>query len=78
MKKEAEKTLFLFPVGKINGLKLLYNRNETLYRCVVEAYENQEALSQPEHELAMDLLYQFLMIRGMPEALDIYDRRRCD
>lgn len=77
--KQAEDN-FLFPVGKIDSISLypltfeeyIMNVNPVLYGKVKEAYINKTPMLQYEHELAMDILHQYLAIGGMPEALDVF------
>lgn len=76
--KESEK--FLFPVGKINQMTIypmtfdefLMNSNEVLYNAIKEGYENKTPLDAKIHELAMEQVYKYLLIGGMPEAVDAY------
>lgn len=71
---------FLFPVGKINRLTLypmtfdeyLVNANELLYETVREAYRSREPLKKQIHELALDHVYRYLLIGGMPDAVQVY------
>ena len=71
---------FLFPVGKIDQLTIyplsldeyLMNSNQMLYKAVKEAYAHRKALDLSIHELAMDQVYRYLLVGGMPEAADIY------
>ena len=71
---------FLFPVGKINQETLypmtfdefLINYNPNLYELIVEAYAKKEPLESSYHELALDTLYTYLLIGGMPEVVDTY------
>lgn len=71
---------FLFPVGKINQMtvypmtfdEFLLNCNKILYNTVKKAYENKEALRQEVHELAMEYVYKYLLVGGMPEAEEVY------
>ena len=71
---------FLFPVGKINQLTIyplcfeefLINYNEQLYNHICESYEAKKALEKQYHELALDTLYKYLLIGGMPEAVDVF------
>ena len=71
---------FLFPVGKINQLTLypmtfdefLVNYNQSLYEYIVSSYRARKPLESNYHELAMDALYTYLLIGGMPEAVDTY------
>lgn len=79
-KGSKENGSFLFPVGKINQLTLyplsfdefLLNSNPILYEAVYKAYENRTALDSSIHELAMDQVYTYLLIGGMPEAVSHY------
>ena len=71
---------FLFPVGKINQITIypltfdefLINRNRILYDTIKSAYDNKAALDPKIHELAMDQVYKYLLIGGMPEAVEAY------
>ena len=71
---------FLFPVGKINQITIfpmtfeefLMNANPVLYGAVKKAYEQKESLEGKIHDLAMDMVYRYLLIGGMPEAVDVY------
>lgn len=76
----ADSGKFLFPVGKINQItvypmtfdEFLSNRNNVLYEKVAEAYKNKTPLDQKIHEMAMDQVYKYLLIGGMPEAVSVY------
>lgn len=76
--KETDK--FLFPVGKINQMtvypmsfeEFLMNSNRILYNAVKKAYEEKIPLDSQIHELAMEQVYKYLLIGGMPEAVDAY------
>lgn len=71
---------FLFPVGKINQLTIypmtfdefLMNNNKILYDTVRKAYEERKPLDSQIHELAMEQVYRYLLIGGMPEAVEAY------
>lgn len=71
---------FLFPVGNINQLTIypmtfdefLLNKNQALYDTIVFAYQKKTALEKEVHTLALDAFYEYLMIGGMPEAVDTY------
>ena len=71
---------FLFPVGKINQLtvypmtfdEFLMNSNGMLYSKVLEAYERKEPLDANVHELVLDEVYRYLLVGGMPEAVDSF------
>lgn len=76
----SDKEKFLFPVGKINQLTIypmtfdefLMNSNRVLYDAVVKGYNNKEALDRSIHELALEQVFRYLLIGGMPEAVDTY------
>ncbi len=71
---------YLFPVGKINELTLypmtfeefLLNRNPTLLSSIRESWAAKKALDPAYHELAMKQLYDYLLVGGMPEAVDVF------
>ena len=76
--KENDK--FLFPVGKINQITIypmtfdefLMNSNKMLYNAIKKAYENKQPLDVQIHELAMEQVYKYLLVGGMPEAVEAY------
>lgn len=71
---------FLFPVGKINQMTIypmtfdefLMNSNEPLYNIVKKAYENRHPLEVKIHEMAMEQVYRYLLVGGMPEVVEAY------
>lgn len=71
---------FLFPVGKINQITIypmtfdefLKNSNQMLYDAIKKAYENKQPLDNQIHELAMEQVYKYLLVGGMPEAVEAY------
>ena len=71
---------FLFPVGKINQLtvypmtfdEFLKNSNKVLYDAIQKAYEDKRPLDRQIHELAMEQVYKYLLVGGMPEAVDAF------
>ena len=71
---------FLFPVGKINQLtvypmtfdEFLMNRNKMLYDTVKKAYEEKKTLNNQIHERTMEQVYKYLLVGGMPEAVEAY------
>lgn len=71
---------FLFPVGKINQMTIcpmtfdefLMNSNKMLYGAVKKAYESRTPLDTKIHELAMEQVYKYLLVGGMPEAAKTY------
>lgn len=71
---------FLFPVGKIDQITLypisfdeyLYNSNDILYDVVRNSYLAKAPLDQKIHEMAMEQVYKYLLIGGMPEVVNLY------
>lgn len=71
---------FLFPVGKINQItvypmtfdEFLSNSNKMLYNVIKKAYESKTPLDTKIHELAMEQVYKYLLVGGMPEAVEAY------
>lgn len=71
---------FLFPVGKINQLTIypmnfeefLLNRNKQLYDNLLNSYENNNVCSDLVHSKAMEVFYEYLLIGGMPEAVQMF------
>ena len=69
---------FLFQVGKINLITIypmtfdefLMNSNSMLYDTIKKAYENKTPLDTNIHELAMEQVYKYLLVGGMPEAVE--------
>lgn len=76
--KESDK--FLFPVGKIDQITIypmtfdefLMNSNKMLYAAVKKAYEEKSPLDGQIHNLAMEQVYKYLLVGGMPEAVEAY------
>ncbi len=79
-KRSGETGKFLFPVGKIQQLTVypmtfdeyLLNKNEQMYNTVKEAYEAKRPLSGSVHQLVLNEVYNYLLVGGMPEALNDY------
>lgn len=75
-----ENSKFLFPVGKINQITIypmtfdefLMNSNKMLYDSVKKAYESKQPLNSNIHELALEQVYKYLLVGGMPEAVETY------
>ena len=71
---------FLFPVGKINQMtvypmtfdEFLMNSNQMLFDAVQNAYERRQPLERQIHELTMEHVYKYLLVGGMPEAVEAY------
>ena len=76
----GENDKFLFPVGKINQItvypmtfdEFLLNSNRMLYDTVKQSYYSRTPLAASTHELAMEQVYKYLLVGGMPEAVDAY------
>ncbi len=76
----AGSSQFLFPVGKIDQLTIypmsfdefLLNSNKILFETVKKAYETRYPLTAGIHELAMEQVYKYLLVGGMPEAVNAY------
>ena len=73
---------FMFPVGKINEITVspmtfdeyLFNRNRALYDTVVDSYSRKTPMDTAFHEMAMGIFYEYMLIGGMPEAVDVFLR----
>ncbi len=71
---------FLFPVGAIDSLHVyplsfeeyLLNTNKVLLERIKNAYKKRQPLEQYEHELALENLYEYLTIGGLPEAVSVF------
>lgn len=76
----TENDKFLFPVGKINQITIypmtfdefLMNSNRMLYNIVKKSYENKQPLESKIHELALEQVYKYMLVGGMPEAVEAY------
>lgn len=71
---------FLFPVGKINQMtvypmtfdEFLMNSNKMLYDTIKKAYKSRHPLDSQLHDLVMEQVYKYLLVGGMPEAVEAY------
>lgn len=71
---------FLFPVGKINQVTIfpmtfdefLQNGNPILYHAIKKAYDDKTSLDKKIHDLAIEQVYRYLLVGGMPEAVATY------
>lgn len=76
----GENDKFLFPVGKINQItvypmtfdEFLLNSNKILYDAVKKAYDSKQSLDNNIHELALEQVFKYLLVGGMPEAVETY------
>ena len=48
------------------------NSNEVLFEKIIEAYVNRMSLDFNVHELGMEQVYKYLLVGGMPEAVNAY------
>lgn len=80
LQREVSNKQFLFPVGKIDQINIfpmsfdefLLNANYNLYKAVLNAYNDKKPLSNQIHEMALDYVYKYLLVGGMPEVVDVY------
>lgn len=71
---------FLFPVGKINQItvypmtfdEFLINYNHSLYQTICKAYSKKEPLTEPLHKVALEAVYKYLLVGGMPDAVQTF------
>ena len=74
----SDEDKFLFPVGKIDQLtvypmtfdEFLLNSNRMLHDTVENAYRDRTPLGDGIHELVLEQFYKYLLVGGMPEAVD--------
>lgn len=52
--------------------EFLMNRNRMLYDAVKKVYEKKQPLDHQIHELALEQIYKYLLVGGMPEAVEAY------
>lgn len=72
---------YMFPTGKIDSfemfpmdyLEFLFNRNEKLYNYIMDKFNsNNKVLDKEMHNLAMRSIFEYMLIGGMPEIVDLY------
>lgn len=76
----GDKNKFLFPIGKINQLTIyplnfeeyIMNKNKLLYNEIKKSFFNKIPLDDSIHKLALDCFYDYMLIGGMPEVVNIY------
>lgn len=79
-KRGEKKQQFLFPIGKINQITMyplnfeeyLINKNKNLYDVIKQSIIDKKSLDDDTHKLAIENLYDYLLIGGMPEAVDYF------
>lgn len=52
--------------------EFLMNGNRMLYDTVKKAYGNKQPLDSQIHDLVMEQVYKYLLVGGMPEAVEAY------
>lgn len=52
--------------------EFLMNSNQMLFDAVQNAYERRQPLERQIHELVMEHVYKYLLVGGMPEAVEAY------
>lgn len=75
-----EDTVFLFPVGKVDEIDLypmtfsefLFVRNTAFYNFLQTSWKERKEISQEYHDLGMKYFFEYMLIGGMPEAVDIF------
>ncbi len=71
---------FLFPVGKIDQITIypmtfdefLLNCNKPLYETLKRAFYDKKAVDINIHTLAIEYVYKYLLIGGMPEVVETF------
>ena len=77
---KGRKDDFLFPVGCIDSINVypltfeeyLLNANKEMLERIKKAYNDKKPLEEYEHQMALDYLYEYLAIGGMPEPLSVF------
>ena len=70
------------PIGSIRKVRMFpldfeeflyaYGMNELVISSMRKKYERMEALDEPVHSKMMDLFRKFLLVGGLPEAVNVY------
>lgn len=71
---------YMFPTGKVDEYVMhpmtfdeyLMSANRKLYDFIKEGFSEKIAFSYGEHELAMKYFYDYMVIGGMPEIVEIF------
>lgn len=72
---------YMFPTGKIDSFEMypmdfneyLYNRNRTLYNYLSDSFNAEnKVLDNEMHNMAMSYVFEYMLVGGMPEIVDIY------
>lgn len=75
-----KKKQFLFPIGKINQITMypmnfeefMLNKNKILYEIIEKSFLEKKPLDSEIHKIAMNNFYDYLLVGGMPEAVDVF------
>lgn len=78
--RDGSASSFLFPVGKINQMTIypltfseyLFNVNQGLYQKLLDSYHKKESLDPAYHNMAIDHVFRYMLLGGMPESLAAY------
>ena len=74
---QNNKNSFFFPVGAVESIyiypltfeEFLMNYNQNLFSYIVDKYNKRESLDSVYHHQAMEILYKYLLVGGMPEVV---------
>ena len=77
---------YIFPVGKINELKIypltfdefILNYNENIYNYLINSFNNKENINLDLHKELMNVFNDYLFVGGMPEAVNTFLRYQDD
>lgn len=77
---QKNKEGFFFPVGAIHEIymhplsfdEFLMNYNRKLYNQIVYSFNNKIPMESYAHDMALDALYRFLLVGGMPENVQMF------
>lgn len=80
----AQNKGFLFPVGKINQITIypmtfdefLLNYKHNTYDFLKEHFDKKIPIEKEIHEEIMNIFNEYLLVGGMPEAVDIYFKNK--
>ena len=78
--KRHKEESFFFPVGSVDAImvyplsfeEFLLNANPRLRKAILSSYEAMEPLAPAIHKMALDMLYRYLLIGGMPEDVQLF------
>ncbi|MCL2607778.1 MAG: DUF4143 domain-containing protein [Methanomassiliicoccaceae archaeon] len=81
-KRSDEKTVYSFPVGKVDELymypfsfeEFLMEFNPRLIPIIRERFDRNSSVEEGIHQQALELFLQYLVIGGMPEAILEYKK----